>query len=206
MPRNYKRKLESQHERLVRELFVGIDEFYGDGTMESFLLDGQDFSLRRSSEPEPPQECGVPSGVKRFLGFLAKRNLVYAYAFILVTWLQKHYVGIPDDLFRHIFRPGSGKPPSKKQLELGRKAQKIQLRKILESLEPDLEKALQYPASKFASAIAKELIPEDYEQNRERARSTVIEAIQIAKDRLLTPMKAAGRVRTKRLLDQIFKS
>ena len=155
-----------------------------------------------------PLPAPVPDHISRMLNHYAARKSAFAYSFLLYTWLKREGVTIPEGLFRHDpFGPGAGGKPSSDKLVLGSRVLFEHQRRVhgnassAEEMSRGIEAAWNLPASHDASAIAKELLPEEYAKNREAARKKVREAFELLKG---LPEKTAAGIRHKLHLNDLL--
>jgi hypothetical protein len=167
-------KREHPYETTFRELFD--------------RLEGPDVS----SCNERPLPAEVPDHIRRLLNHYAARKSAFAYGFLLFKWLTREGVTVPEGLLRHDpFGPGAGGKVSSEKYALGIAALGRHFDLICgDDTSPEVAAAaLRLPASRHASEIARELLPEEYEKNRDAARKKVQEAMDLVRDQLRTTAK-----------------
>lgn len=136
-----------------------------------------------SGMPPPRFPGGLSEHLGRMLNLLAEQNMVLGYGLLLTQWLESQGITVPGSLFKlNPFAAGARGRVNTQKLDFGHQAFFLQWAKISGteaqfSLEA-LKVAIAQPASRYASAIAKDLRKKQYERNRDRAVTYVKEAIR----------------------------
>jgi hypothetical protein len=158
-----------------------------------------------------PQPTSIPDHIKRVLNHYAQRDLLYAYACILIAWFRQQGVAIPNGLLSvNPLSGGSGAKPNSDKVRLGTRAIEAHIQLSGEDLSVEaLRKAYTQPI-RCASEIAKTLLPSEYESNRggglgrgrkrDAARKRIEEAIKAVQN---VPDKAGREQAVKWVIDDL---